>query len=84
MHQKRRMHMNELIGFIAQQLVDRPEDVVVSKVEGSHTTVLELRVAKQDIGKVIGREGRTAQAMRTILSAVSTKARKRAVLEIVE
>jgi uncharacterized protein len=76
--------MDQLISFIAQQLVDQPEDVIVSKIEGSHTTVLELQVAKGDIGKVIGREGRTAQAMRTILSAVSTKARKRAVLEIVE
>ncbi|RJQ83308.1 MAG: KH domain-containing protein [Desulfobacteraceae bacterium] len=76
--------MNELISFIAQQLVDRPGDVSVSKVEGSHTTVLELHVAKEDIGKVIGKDGRTAQAMRTILNAVSTKARKRAVLEILE
>jgi uncharacterized protein len=76
--------MNELIGYIAQQLVDRPDEVVVSTVEGSHTTVVELRVAKEDIGKVIGREGRTAQAIRTILSAVSTKAKRRAVLEIVE
>ena len=76
--------MDELIGYIAQQLVDRPGEVVVSTVEGSHTTVVELRVAKEDIGKVIGREGRTAQAIRTILSAVSTKAKRRAVLEIVE
>jgi uncharacterized protein len=83
-HLKRRSHMNELIGTIVRELVDRPGDVVVSTIEGSHTTVVELRVAKEDIGKVIGREGRTAQAIRTILSAVSTKARRRAVLEIVE
>jgi predicted RNA-binding protein YlqC (UPF0109 family) len=76
--------MDQLISFIAQQLVDRPGDVVVTKVEGSHTTVLELQVSKEDIGKVIGKEGRTALAMRTILNAVSTKARKRAVLEILE
>jgi uncharacterized protein len=76
--------MDQLISFIAQQLVDRPEDVMVSQVVGSHTTVLELHVAKEDIGKVIGKDGRTAQAMRTILNAVSTKSRRRSVLEIVE
>jgi predicted RNA-binding protein YlqC (UPF0109 family) len=76
--------MNELIGFIAQQLVDRPEEVMVSMVEGSHTTVFELRVAKEDVGKVIGKEGRTAGAMRTLLTAISSKARKRMVLEIIE
>lgn len=76
--------MEELIKFIAQQLVDQPGDVLVSKVEGSNTTVLELRVGKGDVGKVIGKEGRTAQAMRTLLSAVSSKARKRTVLEIIE
>jgi uncharacterized protein len=76
--------MDQLISFIAQQLVDRPEDVMVSQVVGSHTTVRELHVAKEDIGKVIGKDGRTAQAMRTILNAVSTKSRRRSVLEIVE
>jgi uncharacterized protein len=76
--------MDQLISMIAQQLVDRPEAVSVSEVVGSHTTVLELHVAKEDIGKVIGKEGRTAQAMRTILNAVSTKSRRRSVLEIVE
>ncbi len=76
--------MDELIGFIVQHLVDHPEQVVVSKVEGNQTTVFELKVAKEDIGKVIGREGRTALALRTILNAVSTKAHRRAVLEIVE
>ncbi|KJS31490.1 MAG: RNA-binding protein [Desulfatitalea sp. BRH_c12] len=76
--------MDQLISFIAQQLVDRPEDVMVSKVEGGSTTVFELQVAKEDVGKVIGREGRTAHAMRTILSAVSSKSRKRSILEILE
>ena len=76
--------MEQLIKIIAQQLVDRPGDVTVNKIEGSQTTVLELQVAKEDIGKIIGKEGRTAQAMRTILNAVSTKVRKRAVLEIIE
>lgn len=76
--------MNELIGRIAQELVDFPDDVNVSAIEGSYTTVVELRVAKADVGKVIGRDGRTALAMRTILSAISAKANKRAILEIVE
>ncbi|NNG02124.1 MAG: KH domain-containing protein [Desulfobacteraceae bacterium] len=76
--------MRELIHYIAQTLVDSPDDVSVSEVEGNMTTVLELKVAKDDLGKVIGKQGRTAQAMRTILSAVSSKAKKRTVLEIIE
>lgn len=76
--------MKALIIHIAQSLVNRPEQVIVSEVQGSQTTVLELCVAKEDVGKVIGRQGRTAQAMRTILDAVSSKLKKRAVLEIVE
>lgn len=76
--------MDNLIGFIAQQLVDNPAEVNVSTIEGDHTTVFELRVAKEDVGKVIGRSGRTAMAMRTLLSAVSSKAQKRAILEIIE
>ncbi len=76
--------MKELIRYIAQSLVDYPDDVVVDIIEGNQTTVLELRVAKGDLGKVIGKQGRTAQAMRTILGAVSTKARRRMVLEIIE
>jgi len=64
--------------------VDNPEKVQVSEIEGEQTSVLELRVAKEDLGKVIGKQGRTARAMRTILSAASTKIRKRAVLEIIE
>ena len=76
--------MKELVTYIAQSLVDKPEQVTVSEVEGNQTTVLELTVAKEDLGKVIGKQGRTAQAMRTILSAVSSKAKKRTVLEIIE
>jgi uncharacterized protein len=76
--------MKELTTYIAQSLVDRPGEVSVSEVEGNQTTVLELKVAKEDLGKVIGKQGRTAQAMRTILSAVSSKVKKRTVLEIIE
>ncbi|MBM4301494.1 MAG: KH domain-containing protein [Deltaproteobacteria bacterium] len=76
--------MKELVKFIAQSLVDNPEQVQVNEIEGEQTSVIELRVAKEDLGKVIGKQGRTARAMRTILSAASTKIRKRAVLEILE
>ena len=76
--------MKELVTYIARSLVDKPEEVSVAEVEGNQTTVLELTVAKEDLGKVIGKQGRTAQAMRTILSAVSSKVKKRTVLEIIE
>jgi predicted RNA-binding protein YlqC (UPF0109 family) len=76
--------MKDLISHIAQALVDQPEEVSVTEVEGNQTSVLELKVAKEDIGKVIGKQGRTARAMRTILSAASAKIRKRTVLEIIE
>jgi predicted RNA-binding protein YlqC (UPF0109 family) len=76
--------MKELVTYIARSLVDKPELVSVAEVEGNQTTVLELTVAKEDLGKVIGKQGRTAQAMRTILSAVSSKVKKRTVLEIIE
>jgi len=78
------MEMKELIAYIAKALVDKPEAVEVSEVEGEQTSVIELKVAKEDLGKVIGKQGRTARAMRTILGAASTKIRKRAVLEILE
>jgi len=78
------MDMKELITYIAKALVDHPEAVEVSEVEGEQTSVIELKVAKDDLGKVIGKQGRTARAMRTILSAASTKVRKRSVLEIIE
>jgi len=76
--------MKDLISYIAQALVDHPEEVSVSEVEGNQTSVLELKVAKEDLGKVIGKQGRTARAMRTILSAASAKIKKRTVLEIIE
>jgi predicted RNA-binding protein YlqC (UPF0109 family) len=76
--------MKDLIKYIAEALVDSPEQVSVEEVEGSQTSVLELKVSKEDLGKVIGKQGRTARAMRTILSAASAKEKKRTVLEIVE
>jgi hypothetical protein len=76
--------MKDLIKYIAQALVDNPDDVTVNEVEGNQTSVLELKVAKEDLGKVIGKQGRTARAMRTILSAASAKVKKRTVLEILE
>ncbi len=76
--------MKTLIEFVAKSLVDHPDQVEVKEVEGEQTTVLELKVAQDDLGKVIGKQGRTARALRTILSAASTKARKRTVLEILE
>ena len=76
--------MKELVEYIAKALVDNPEAVQVNEVEGEQTSVIELKVAKEDLGKVIGRQGRTARAMRTILNAASTKLRKRSVLEILE
>ena len=76
--------MKELIERIARALVDKPEEVSVSALEGSQATVLELKVAKDDLGKIIGKQGRTARSLRTILGAVFGKERKRVVLEIVE
>jgi predicted RNA-binding protein YlqC (UPF0109 family) len=76
--------MKELIEYIAKALVDKPEAVSVTELEGRQTSVIELRVAKEDLGKVIGKQGRTARAMRTILGAASAKMKKRSVLEILE
>ena len=76
--------MKDLITEIVQALVDQPDQVSVTEVEGGHTVVLELKVAKSDVGKVIGKQGRNALALRTILSAASGRTRKRYVLEIVE
>ena len=78
------MQLPELITMIARALVDDPETVEVLEVEGTHTTIIELTVAKEDMGKVIGKQGRTAEAMRTILSAAAAKIRKQSVLEIIE
>ena len=76
--------MKALIEYMAKALVDNPESVSVAEVEGEKTTVIELRVAQSDLGKVIGKEGKTARAMRTILNAAGTKIGKRCVLEILE
>jgi uncharacterized protein len=76
--------MKELIKKISQSLVDNADKVEVTEVIGDQTSILELRVAKEDMGKVIGKQGRIAQAIRTILSAASAKVHKRAVLEILE
>ena len=76
--------MKQLIEYIARALVDNPDDVKVQEVEGEKTTVYELRVGDGDLGKVIGKRGRTARSIRTLLNAAATKAGKRAVLEILE
>jgi predicted RNA-binding protein YlqC (UPF0109 family) len=76
--------IRELVEYIAKALVDHPEQVKVSEVQGNKLSVIELTVAKEDLGKVIGKQGRTAVAIRTILSNVSMKTRKRSVLEIIE
>jgi hypothetical protein len=76
--------MEDLVGNIARALVDNPDEVQVSVVEGEQTTVVELRVDQQDLGKVIGKQGRTARAIRTLLGAAGTKENKRVLLEILE
>ena len=76
--------MKELLELIAKALVDSPDEVSVAVVEGEQTTILELRVAQEDLGKVIGKQGRTARAIRTLLSASGTKLGKRFHLEIIE
>jgi len=76
--------MKELVELIARELVDQPDKVRVKEVEGHQATVLELRVAEGDLGKVIGKQGRTARAIRTILNASGIKLKKRFVLEILE
>jgi uncharacterized protein len=76
--------MKELIAHIARALVDKPEEVVVTEKEGERIYVIELRVAKEDFGKVIGKRGRTAEAIRTVLTGASAKLKKRCILEIIE
>ena len=76
--------LKDLVDFMARALVDQPDKVSVNEVAGEQTTVVELSVAKEDLGKVIGKQGRTAKSMRTILDAASTKLHKRSVLEIME
>jgi len=76
--------MKDLIAYLAKALVDKPEEVVVTEIEGEQTTVIELKVAKEDLGKIIGKHGRIAIAIRTILGAASSKVKRRSVLEILE
>ena len=76
--------MKELIKHIVQAMVDHPEQVAISEVEGKQCTVLEIKVAKEDIGKIIGKQGRNAQAIRTILNAASAKAKKRTIMDIID
>ncbi len=76
--------MKELVELIAKSLVDNPEKVVVTQLEGEQTTILELKVAQEDLGKVIGKQGRTARAIRIILGAAGMKLKRRFNLEIIE
>ncbi len=76
--------LKDLVAVIARALAEHPDKVDVREIEGQNTCVIELRAAKEDLGKIIGREGRNAHAIRTILNAAATKLRKRAVLEIIE
>ncbi len=76
--------MKELTKYIAESLVDHPDLVKVEEVEGERTSVIELSVAKEDIGKIIGKQGKTASAIRTILNAASMKLKKRTILEIID
>lgn len=76
--------LGKLIESIAKALVDYPEQVSVTEVVGENTTVVELKVAKEDLGKIIGKQGRTARSIRTVLNGASTKLKKRTVLEIIE
>ncbi len=78
------MALKDLIATIAQALVDDPDGVEVTEIDGDHSSILELRVAQGDIGKVIGKDGRTAQSMRTILAAASIKLGRRTQLDIVD
>ena len=77
-------NLRDLVEYMAKSLVDKPDEVEVNEIVGEQTTVVELKVSKDDLGKVIGKQGRTARSMRTILNAASTKLQKRSVLEIVE
>jgi predicted RNA-binding protein YlqC (UPF0109 family) len=76
--------LKDLVEQIAKVLVDKPEAVQINEIEGEQTTVIELKVAKEDLGKIIGKEGKTAKAIRTILGAAGSKLKKRVVLEIIE
>jgi predicted RNA-binding protein YlqC (UPF0109 family) len=82
--EKKLGELAKMIEYMARMLVDLPDQVSVNEIEGENTTVIELKVAKEDLGKIIGKQGRTARAVRTILNGASTKLRKRTVLEIIE
>jgi predicted RNA-binding protein YlqC (UPF0109 family) len=81
---KEELEMKDLIAYIAKALVDKPEEVVVTEIKGQQIYVIELKVAKKDVGKIIGKRGRTAEAIRTILTGASAKIKKRSILEIIE
>jgi predicted RNA-binding protein YlqC (UPF0109 family) len=76
--------MKSLIACIAKALVDKPDEVMVTEINGTQSSVIELKVSKEDVGKIIGKNGRTVMAMRTILSAVSKKQKKRCVLDLLD
>lgn len=76
--------MEDLVKFIAEALVDHPEEVRVKSIEGTNSIIIELKVAKDDVGKVIGKGGQTAKAIRKILSAAATKLKKKSLLQILE
>ena len=76
--------LKDLITYVSKALVDMPDSVSVNEIVGEQTTVIELKVDKTDLGKIIGKQGRTARSLRTILNAASTKLKKRSVLEIIE
>lgn len=76
--------MKDLIAYIAKAIVANPEDVVVTEIEGTRMSVIELKVAREDIGKIIGKQGRTVMAIRTILSAASMKLKKRCILDLLD
>jgi len=78
------MEMKDLIKYIAKSLVDQPDLVKVTEVRGETTSVIELSVVKEDIGKIIGKQGKTATAIRTIMNATSQKMKRRSVLEIID
>ena len=78
------MFMKEIVKVIANALVDKPEDVSVSEVNGASTTIVKLKVAPSDIGKIIGKQGKTVDAIRTIVTAVSARTNKRTVIEVIE
>lgn len=78
------IEMKDLIATMAKALVDKPDQVIATEIKGQQASIIELKVAKEDVGKIIGKQGRTAQALRGILMAASTKLRKRCTLEILE